>query len=31
LEAIDAVQGWTQGEKDGVRGGNAVALFNLWE
>ncbi|RDB22748.1 2-amino-3-carboxymuconate-6-semialdehyde decarboxylase [Hypsizygus marmoreus] len=29
LDAIDAVQGWTQTDRDGVRGGNAVALFNL--
>jgi aminocarboxymuconate-semialdehyde decarboxylase len=29
LDAIDDVQGWTQDEKDGVRGGNAVSLFNL--
>lgn len=29
LEAIDAVQGWSEGDKDGVRGGNAVSLFNL--
>ena len=29
LEAIDAVQGWNQADKDGVRGGNAVSLFNL--
>lgn len=29
LEAIDTVQGWSQADKDGVRGGNAVSLFNL--
>ncbi|KAF8076593.1 hypothetical protein FPV67DRAFT_1406072 [Lyophyllum atratum] len=29
LEAIDAVQGWSQTDKEGVRGGNAVSLFNL--
>ncbi|KAF9006549.1 hypothetical protein BDQ17DRAFT_1398729 [Cyathus striatus] len=29
LEAIDAVQGWSQADKDGVKGGNAVELFNL--
>ncbi|KAF9453053.1 amidohydrolase 2 [Macrolepiota fuliginosa MF-IS2] len=29
LEAIDAVQGWTEADKDGVRGGNALELFNL--
>ncbi|KAH9482761.1 2-amino-3-carboxymuconate-6-semialdehyde decarboxylase [Psilocybe cubensis] len=29
LEAIEAVQGWSQEDKDGVRGGNAVSLFAL--
>jgi hypothetical protein len=29
LEAIDAVQGWTEADKNGVRGGNALELFNL--
>lgn len=29
LDAIDAVQGWTPAEKDGVKGGNALTLFNL--
>ncbi|KAJ7490375.1 hypothetical protein B0H11DRAFT_2401170 [Mycena galericulata] len=29
LQAIDAVSGWGQEEKDGVRGGNALSLFNL--
>jgi aminocarboxymuconate-semialdehyde decarboxylase len=29
LEAIEAVQGWTQTESDRVRGGNALALFQL--
>ncbi|KAF8969475.1 hypothetical protein BDZ97DRAFT_1754690 [Flammula alnicola] len=29
LDAIDAVQGWTEEDKNGVRGGNAVSLFNL--
>ncbi|KAJ7178945.1 hypothetical protein C8R46DRAFT_1159667 [Mycena filopes] len=29
LQAIDAVAGWGQAEKDGVRGGNALSLFNL--
>ncbi|KAJ6539545.1 hypothetical protein B0H19DRAFT_1222739 [Mycena capillaripes] len=29
LQAIDAVTGWGQAEKDGVRGGNALSLFNL--
>ncbi|KAJ7683964.1 amidohydrolase 2 [Mycena rosella] len=29
LEAIDAVAGWGQAEKEGVRGGNALSLFNL--
>lgn len=29
LNAIDAVQGWGQAEKDGVRGGNALSLFGL--
>lgn len=31
LEAIDGVEGWTQAERDGVRGGNALALFNIEE
>jgi aminocarboxymuconate-semialdehyde decarboxylase len=29
LDAINGVQGWAQYEKDGVRGGNALSLFNL--
>jgi aminocarboxymuconate-semialdehyde decarboxylase len=29
LEAIDGVQGWEESEKNGVRGGNALSLFNL--
>ncbi|KAI0677029.1 amidohydrolase 2 [Trametes maxima] len=29
LEAIDGVWGWTDAEKDAVRGGNAISLFNL--
>ncbi|KAF8195673.1 hypothetical protein K438DRAFT_1826337 [Mycena galopus ATCC 62051] len=29
LQAIDAVNGWGQAEKDGVRGVNALSLFNL--
>ncbi|KAF5359036.1 hypothetical protein D9758_004773 [Tetrapyrgos nigripes] len=29
LEAIDSVQGWTEEEKDGVRGANALSLFNI--
>jgi len=29
LEAIDEVSGWSQEEKEGVRGGNALSLFNL--
>ena len=29
LEAIDGVEGWTEAEKDGVRGGNALKLFGL--
>lgn len=29
LQAIDGVQGWSQAAKDAVRGGNALALFNL--
>ena len=29
LEAIDGVYGWDQSDKDAVRGGNALALFNL--
>jgi len=31
LEAIDVVQGWSLGDKEGVRGGNAVSLFKLVE
>ncbi|KAF8165507.1 amidohydrolase 2 [Crassisporium funariophilum] len=31
LEAIDAVEGWTQADKDGVRGRNALSLFSLKE
>ncbi len=29
LEAIDGVFGWDEADKDAVRGGNALALFNL--
>ena len=29
LEAIDGVEGWSQTEKDGVMGGNALTLFGL--
>jgi aminocarboxymuconate-semialdehyde decarboxylase len=29
LEAIDTVQGWTDADKDGVRGSNAISLFGL--
>ncbi|EED84459.1 predicted protein [Postia placenta Mad-698-R] len=29
LEAIDGVHGWDEADKDGVRGGNALALFGL--
>ncbi|KAJ7498722.1 amidohydrolase 2 [Mycena latifolia] len=29
LQAIDAVAGWGQAEKEGVRGGNALSLFDL--
>lgn len=29
LQAIEDVQGWSTADKDGVRGGNAVELFNL--
>lgn len=29
LEAIDGVWGWTEKEKDAVRGGNAFSLFSL--
>ncbi|KAG6903455.1 hypothetical protein C0995_005478 [Termitomyces sp. Mi166 len=29
LEAIEAVQGWSSADKDGVRGGNAISLFDL--
>ncbi|KII92617.1 hypothetical protein PLICRDRAFT_478532 [Plicaturopsis crispa FD-325 SS-3] len=29
LDAIDGVKGWSQEEKDGVRGGNALAVLNL--
>lgn len=29
LDAIESVQGWTRDEKDRVRGGNALSLFNL--
>lgn len=29
LDAIDAVQGWSETHKDGVRGGNALELFGL--
>ncbi|PPR04030.1 hypothetical protein CVT24_010604 [Panaeolus cyanescens] len=31
LEAIDNVQGWTEEDKAGVRGDNALRLFNLKE
>ncbi len=30
LDAIDAVQGWTEADKDGVRGNNALSLFNIY-
>lgn len=29
LDAIDGVKGWEQAEKDAVRGGNALELFNI--
>lgn len=29
LEAIDGVDGWTEAEKDSVRGGTALKLFGL--
>ncbi|KDR83926.1 hypothetical protein GALMADRAFT_150970 [Galerina marginata CBS 339.88] len=29
LEALADVQGWSEADKDGVRGGNAISLFNL--
>lgn len=29
LEAIDGVEGWSESDKDGVRGGNALELFGL--
>jgi aminocarboxymuconate-semialdehyde decarboxylase len=29
LEAIDGVEGWSQVEREGVRGGNALKLFGL--
>ncbi|KAK7060461.1 hypothetical protein VNI00_001226 [Paramarasmius palmivorus] len=29
LEAIDSVQGWSQEDKEAVKGGNAVSLFKL--
>ena len=29
LEAIDGVESWSDAEKDGVRGGNAMKLFGL--
>jgi aminocarboxymuconate-semialdehyde decarboxylase len=29
LDAIDNVQGWSQDDKDGVRGENALSLFRL--
>ena len=29
LDAIDNVQGWSQDDKDGVRGENALSLFML--
>jgi len=31
LDAIRTVQGWTEEDKAGVRGGNAMSLFNLKE
>ncbi|KIM46356.1 hypothetical protein M413DRAFT_17032 [Hebeloma cylindrosporum] len=31
LEAIGSVEGWSQEDKDGVRGANAVSIFNLSE
>jgi aminocarboxymuconate-semialdehyde decarboxylase len=30
LKAIDGVHGWTEADKDGVRGRNALSLFKLW-
>ncbi|KAJ3739582.1 amidohydrolase 2 [Lentinula detonsa] len=29
LDAIENVQGWTEADKNGVKGGNAISLFNL--
>jgi aminocarboxymuconate-semialdehyde decarboxylase len=29
LEAIEGVQGWSETDKNGVRGGNALDLFSL--
>ena len=29
LNAIDGLRNWSEKEKDGVKGGNALALFNL--
>lgn len=29
LDAINGVKEWTQDEKDGVKGGNAISLFDL--
>jgi predicted TIM-barrel fold metal-dependent hydrolase len=29
LDAIKGLQGWSEKEKDGIRGGNALALFEL--
>ena len=29
LDAIASVQGWTEEVRDGVRGGNAISLFDL--
>ncbi|KAE9410126.1 hypothetical protein BT96DRAFT_912980 [Gymnopus androsaceus JB14] len=29
LEAIENVHGWTEADKEGVKGGNAISLFNL--
>lgn len=31
LKAIDSVHGWNQTDKDGVRGQNAISLFDLGE
>jgi aminocarboxymuconate-semialdehyde decarboxylase len=29
LDAISSVQGWTEEDRDGVRGGNVISLFDL--